>query len=111
MPTSGRQVSEWRIVLLLFGVTLLVLGTIWVGVSYGDERPAETRVDLFDKSSNRTGYATIDRTGRIDRFDTHGRRQDGYGTIDRSGSRVDTFDGKGQRKGYGTTNGSRGGRR
>ena len=83
---------------------------LWVRV-WGADRPAETRVDLFDGKNRREGYATIDRTGRIDRFDTHGRRQDGYGIIDRRDGRVDVFDGNGQRKGYGTTNGSRGGKR
>ena len=32
------------------------------------------RVDFFDRSSRRTGYGKVDDAGRVERFDTHGRR-------------------------------------
>ena len=63
---------------------------------------AETRVDLFDKNSNRTGSATIDeRTGRIDTYDTQSNRT-GYGTVDPRSGRIDLFDTRGSRIGNGT---------
>jgi hypothetical protein len=91
-----------------FVIAMLIVSVLFWNIPVG----AETRVDLFDAKGNRTGYATIDdRTGRVDRFDTHGRREGGYGIIDQRNGRVDVFDSKGQRKGYGTTQGSRGGKR
>lgn len=96
----------------LVGVVVLSLLLLRAGSVRGDERPTETRVDLFDARGNRTGAAILnEKTGRIDRFDTHGRRVDGYGIIDSRDGRVDVFDSKGQRKGSGTTPGSRGGTR
>jgi hypothetical protein len=61
----------------------------------------QTRVDLFDKNSRRTGSATIDeRTGRIDFYDVKSSRT-GYGKVDpRSGS-LESFDLKGNRTGSG----------
>lgn len=39
------------------------------------ESIAQTRIDLYDKASNRTGYAVIDpRTGRVDFFDKYSNR-------------------------------------
>ena len=62
---------------------------------------AQTRVDLFDRNSRRTGSATIDeRTGRVDVYDVNSRRT-GYGTITPSG-RIQTFDLRGNRTDGGT---------
>ncbi len=33
------------------------------------------RVDYYDKAGKRTGYGTVDETGRAERFDRQGRRQ------------------------------------
>jgi hypothetical protein len=64
------------------------------------ERSAETRVDLYDRSSNRTGSAIInEQSGRVDFSDKKSNRT-GYGTIDRGG-RIELFDTKGQRTGSG----------
>lgn len=50
----------------------------------------KTRVELFDRDSNRRGHATIDeKTGRIDIFDKSSRRT-GYGVIQPDG-RVDRY--------------------
>ena len=70
--------------------------------------PAQTRVDLFDRRSNRTGSATIDeRTGRIDFYDTKSNRT-GYGRIDRNTGKIDLYNPDGSRRGSGTlTPGSR----
>jgi hypothetical protein len=66
--------------------------------------PAQTRVDLFDKQSNRTGSATIDeRTGRIDFYDTKSNRT-GYGRIDRNTGKIDLYNLDGSRRGSGTLN-------
>lgn len=60
------------------------------------DRPNETRIDLFDTKSNRTGHGIVDeRSGRVDLYDTKSNRT-GYGTIDKSG-RIDFFDTKGNR--------------
>jgi len=57
-----------------------------------------TRVDLFDRDSNRRGYATIDeKTGRIDTFDKDSKRT-GYGVIQPDG-RVDRYRLDGSRAG------------
>ena len=64
--------------------------------------PAQTRIDLFDKQSNRTGSATLDeRTGRIDFYDTKSNRT-GYGRIDRDTGKVDLYNLDGSRRGSGT---------
>jgi hypothetical protein len=64
------------------------------------ERPAETRVDLYDRSSNRTGAAIInEQSGRVDFYDRK-RNRTGYGTIDRRG-RIDLYGTKGNRTGSG----------
>lgn len=61
---------------------------------------AQTRVDLFDKRSNRTGYILVDpKSERIDTYDTKSNRT-GYGYITPSG-RVDLSDAKSNRTGYG----------
>ena len=79
---------------ILLGIVALVAPT------HGMEPGTPTRVDLFDKSSNRTGAAIIDeKTGRVDLYDTKSNRT-GYGTIDKS-RRIDLFDLKGNRTGSG----------
>jgi hypothetical protein len=83
------------------GVTLLAIALL-VALGHAEERPAQTRIDLFDARSNRAGYAIVDeKTGRVDTFDRNSRRT-GYGVIDSSG-RIDAFDARGNRVGYGTT--------
>ena len=85
---------------------LAIAGSLMLGLvalaapALADERPAETRVDLFDKSSNRTGSAIIDKKGeRVDFYDKSSNRT-GYGTIDKGG-RIDLYDTKGNRTGSG----------
>jgi hypothetical protein len=64
---------------------------------------AQTRVDLFDKSSNRTGYAIVDdKSGWIELYDKASNRI-GYGRIS-PGGRVDLFDSRSNRLGSGTVN-------
>ena len=49
-----------------------------------------TRVDLYDKESNRRGYVTVDeKTGRLDTYDKESRRT-GYGVVQSDG-RVDPY--------------------
>ena len=68
--------------------------------AHAADRPTETRIDLFDTKSNRTGYGIVDKKGeRVDLYDTKSNRT-GYGTIDKSG-RIDFFDTKGNRTGSG----------
>jgi len=88
------------IILAALGGTVCMLALLAAPLP-AEERPAETRVDLFDKSSNRTGSAIIDKTGdRVDFYDRRSNRT-GYGTIDKRG-RVDLFDTKSNRTGQGT---------
>lgn len=79
-----------------------------LGVGLATAVPAQTRVDVFDNRSNRTGSATIDeRTGRIDFYDTKSNRT-GYGRIDRNTGKIDLYNPDGSRRGSGTfTPGSR----
>ena len=73
-----------------------------LALSLATSAPAQTRVDLFDKRSNRTGSTTIDeRTGRIDFYDTKNNRT-GYGRIDRSTGKIDLYNLDGTRRGSGT---------
>jgi hypothetical protein len=80
-----------------------------VAPGHAEERPTETRVDLFDTKSNRTGSATIDeKSGRVDFYDRKSNRT-GSGTIDKGG-RIDLFDTRSNRVGSGQVapGGSRG---
>jgi hypothetical protein len=86
--------------------SLTALGVLPLGVAllvapaHAAERPTETRVDLYDPRSNRTGSAIVDeKTGRVDLYDARSNRT-GYGTIDKSG-RIDFYDTKGNRTGSG----------
>ena len=55
------------------------------------------RVDLFDTKGRRTGYAIVDReAGRVDFYDAQSRRS-GLGKLDQSG-KVERFDLKGRRQ-------------
>lgn len=55
------------------------------------------RIDLYDTKSNRTGYAIVDReTGRVDTYDANSRRT-GWGRVDPSG-RAERFDLEGRRQ-------------
>ena len=96
------------------GLTLagFLLSLVALGApALADERPAETRVDLYDRSSARTGSAIVnERTGRVDVYDRRSNRV-GYGTIDRKSGRVDTFDTRSRRTGSGTLSGSKGGKK
>lgn len=97
--------EEWRtigFIALLLGVIvgLLVVVLILVG-----KVAAETRIDLYDTKSNRTGSAVVTE-GRVDFYDTKSNRT-GYGTIDKGG-RLDLYDRKSNRTGSGTIAPSRG---
>jgi len=67
------------------------------------------RIDTYEKDGRRSGYLVIDgRTGRIDQFDARSNRL-GYGTVTTPG-RIDTFTNRGERTGNVSTfpgNGSR----
>jgi hypothetical protein len=79
----------------------LLLGLVALATPASAEAPTTTRVDLFDKSSNRTGAAIIDeKSGRIDFYDRKSNRT-GYGTIDRKSGRLETYDTKSNRTGSG----------
>ena len=81
------------------GGALLAVALL-VSPGHAEERPTDTRIDLYDTKSNRAGSASInERTGRVDLYDTKSNRT-GYGTIDKSG-RIDFFDTKGNRTGSG----------
>jgi hypothetical protein len=82
------------------GRRLAVLLLIAFGL--GTSAEAQTRVDLFDTTSTRTGSATIDeRTGRIDTYDTRSNRT-GYGQVDPRTGEIEFFDLRGNRVGSGT---------
>ena len=62
---------------------------------------AADRIDLFDTSSNRTGYIVVDpKSGRFDTYDTKSNRT-GWGTIRRESGTVEAFDKDGNRVGSG----------
>ena len=85
--------------LLALAIALLASSAL-VTPALAAERPAETRVELYDRSGNRTGSAIInEQPGRVDFYDTKSNRT-GYGTIDRGG-RIDRYDTKGNRTGSG----------
>lgn len=80
----------------------LVLALFALGLATSAQ--AQTRVDLFDKKSNRTGGVIVDeRTGRVDVYDRDANRL-GYGQVDRTTGRVDFYDVRGNRIGSGTLN-------
>ena len=73
-----------------------------VALVFAPVAQAQTRVDLFDKKSNRTGGVIVDeRTGRVDVYDRDANRL-GYGQVDRTTGRVDFYDVRGNRVGSGT---------
>ena len=81
----------------------LTLGTAWVLLAFGlvISAQAQTRVDLFDKKSNRSGGVILDeRTGRVDFYGRDSNRV-GYGQVDRTTGRVDFYDLRGNRVGSG----------
>ena len=58
---------------------------------------AQDRVDFFDRQGRRTGYAIVDtKTGRVDFFDANSRRT-GWGRLEPSG-RVERFNFDGRRQ-------------
>jgi len=58
---------------------------------------AQDRVDFFDREGGRTGYAIVDpKTGRVDFFDVNSRRT-GWGRLEPSG-RVERFNLDGRRQ-------------
>lgn len=92
----GRAKIEWHPMVRLAYVALA-----FFCVAPALYAQAQTRVDLFDKHSNRTGSATIDeKTGRIDIYDANSRRT-GYGQLDSRTGRIDLFDSRGNRVGSG----------
>ena len=82
----------------------LAVGTAWVLLALSLVTSVEaqtTRVDLFDKKSNRSGGVILDeRTGRVDFYDRDSNRV-GYGQVDRTTGRVDFYDLRGNRVGSG----------
>jgi hypothetical protein len=99
--TNARQGGEAMIGPSLTALSAALLSVaLLVAPGRAADRPSETRIDLFDTKSNRTGYGIVDeRSGRVDLYDTKSNRT-GYGTIDKSG-RLDSFDTKGNRTGSG----------
>jgi hypothetical protein len=96
---SEDLVHDMKATLLALAVGLLGISAL-VTPALAAEHPTETRVDLYDRSSNRTGSAIInEQSGRVDFYDTKSNRT-GYGTIDRGG-RIDRYDTKGNRAGSG----------
>jgi hypothetical protein len=94
-----EEVPMIRPSLTALGV-LLLGAALLVAPGHAAERPTETRIDLFDTKSNRTGSAIVDeKTGRVDLYDPKSNRT-GYGTIDATG-RLDFYDTKGNRTGSG----------
>src|SRR5688572_24621019 len=80
---SGHRVMERRTFLAMVPGSLLAAPL--AAPVFADERPSETRLDLFDTKSNRTGSAIIDRNGeRVDFYDRKSSHT-GYGTIDKGG--------------------------
>jgi hypothetical protein len=72
-----------------------------VALVFAPAASAQTRVDLFDRNSRRTGSATIDeRTGRVDFYDVS-RTGYSHGSITLSG-KIETFDLRGNRTGGAT---------
>ena len=84
-----------RLVGLILGVgTGLLLG--------GQLVIAADRIDLFDTTSNRTGYIIVEpKTGRFDTYDTQSKRT-GWGPITRESGDVHVYDKDGNRVGTGT---------
>lgn len=75
---------------------------LFVALVLAPAASAQTRVDLFDTKSNRTGGVILDqRTGRVDVYDRDANRV-GYGQVDRATGRVDFYDVRGTRVGSGS---------
>lgn len=56
-------------------LVLAVAAVLALGFGYLAHGGQETRIDTFDKKSNRTGYAVVDpQTGRIDFYDVKSNR-------------------------------------
>ena len=88
---------------LVWGWCVALIVFFLVGIAQG-----QTRVDLYDTKSNRTGSATVDESrGRFDLYDTKSNRT-GYGTIDPKTGRIDTFDRRSNRTGSGQISGGKG---
>lgn len=75
----------WLRLLILVQVTLFVLVKL---VSAGETE----RVDLFNRYSERLGYAEVDKSGRFELFDKYSRRL-GHGKVDSTG-RLSTYNNK-----------------
>ena len=102
MAKTGGLINRKLRRLLKSGLVALAgMGAVLLlGPVAADERPTQTRIDLYDAHSNQTGHAIIeDPSGRIEFYDRQSRRT-GSGTIGPSG-RVDLFDRSGKRTGYG----------
>jgi hypothetical protein len=82
------------------GVLMAATALLLLACGLATSAQAQTRIDLFDKRSNRTGYILVDpKSGRIDTYDPKSNRT-GSGYITPSG-RVDLYDTKSNRTGYG----------
>jgi hypothetical protein len=71
------------------GLWALVLLAVAVP-AFGQDRHERTRIDLYRPNGSRSGYVIVDhQTGRVDTFDEKSRRT-GWGRIERDG-RIDLY--------------------
>ena len=78
--------AHWLLLLWSIGFSAIVSPAV-----------AQDRVDFFDREGRRTGYAIVDtKTGRADFFDANSRRT-GWGRLEPSG-RVERFNLEGRRE-------------
>ena len=77
-----------------------LLLTVLAVPALAQERGERTRIDLYRPDGSRSGYVTVDpQTGRVDTFDEKSRRT-GWGRIERDG-RIDLYNNDGTRAGHG----------
>jgi hypothetical protein len=79
--------------------TMVLLALALAAPAFAQDK---ARVDLYDKHSNRRGYAIVDeKTGRVDTYDKESNRT-GYGVV-RPDGRVDRYRPDGERAGSAAT--------
>jgi hypothetical protein len=89
---SNPHGPRWWVLVLLALVIGIIVGVVLARAG------EQARVDLFDTTGRRTGYAVVDQgTGRVDFYDTMSRRT-GYGRVDGVG-KVERFGLDGKRQG------------
>ena len=87
LSAQGGPAPRTRRLWLLVALTLLMALLVGAWLAHAGD---QARVDLFDASGRRTGYAVVDRdTGRVDYLDAQSRRT-GWGRVDATG-RVERF--------------------